>query len=113
MRKFEHRPWGWFITLDEGPGYKVKKIFVNKGERFSLQYHNNREEHWVITDGIGLITQYEKESVIRAGEYAYIPKEGIHRLYGGEKGVTFIEIQRGECKEDDIVRLEDDYGRLE
>ena len=50
--------------------------------------------------------------MIRPGEYAYIPKGGIHRLNGGDDGVTFIEIQRGECREDDIVRLEDDYGRV-
>ncbi len=112
MRKFEFKPWGWYLTLDQGSDYKVKKIHINPNHQFSLQYHEHREEHWIILNGIGHITQDDKETSIQSGEYAYIPKGGIHRLNGGEDGVTFIEIQRGECREDDIVRLEDDYGRV-
>ncbi len=112
MRKFEFKPWGWYLTLDEDKDSKVKKIHVNPDHQFSLQYHEHREEHWIILEGLGYITQHGVEGVIRPGEFAYIPKEGVHRLRGGKDGVTFIEVQRGDCREDDIVRLEDDYGRV-
>ena len=109
----EHRPWGTYEVLLDKPDHKVKEIYVKPNHRFSLQYHEHREEHWVIVEGIGTITQGEIESIIRPGEYAYIQKGSIHRLHGGDKGITFIEVQRGICEEDDIIRIEDDYGRLE
>ena len=109
----EHRPWGTYEVLLDKPDHKVKEIYVKPNHRFSLQYHEHREEHWVIVEGIGTITQGEIESIIRPGEYAYIPKGSIHRLHGGDNGITFIEVQRGICEEDDIIRIEDDYGRLE
>ena len=112
MRKIEFKPWGFYITLDENKNYKVKQIHVKPNQQFSLQYHNEREEHWTIVEGIGTITQGEISSTIRPGEYAYIPKKAIHRLDGGENGVLFIEVQRGKCDEDDIIRLSDDYGRV-
>ena len=111
MRKFEFKPWGWYLTLEENGDFKVKTIHVNPGHQFSLQYHEHREEHWTIVEGIGYITQHGQETVIRPGEYAHIPKKGVHRLEGGKDGITFIEVQRGDCREDDIIRLEDDYGR--
>ena len=109
----ENRPWGTYEVLLDKPDHKVKEIYVKPNHRFSLQYHEYREEHWVIVEGIGTITQGEIESIIRPGEYAYIPKGSIHRLHGGDNGITFIEVQRGICEEDDIIRIEDDYGRLE
>ena len=109
----ETRPWGTYEVLLDKPDHKVKEIFVKPNHRFSLQYHEYREEHWVVVEGTGIIRSYDGESTIYPGEYAYIPKGTIHRLTGGEKGITFIEVQRGICKEDDIVRIEDDYGRLE
>tara|TARA_B100001123_G_scaffold42775_1_gene43972 strand:+ start:440 stop:778 length:339 start_codon:yes stop_codon:yes gene_type:complete len=112
MRKIEFKPWGYYITLDENKDYKVKQIHVKPNQQFSLQYHNEREEHWTILEGLGYITQGKTETVIRPGEYAYIPIEQIHRLRAGDDGVTFIEVQRGVCREDDIVRIEDDYGRI-
>tara|TARA_Y100001973_G_scaffold104547_1_gene174743 strand:+ start:1179 stop:1520 length:342 start_codon:yes stop_codon:yes gene_type:complete len=111
IRKFEFRPWGWYITLDQGVDYKVKKIYVKPSQRFSLQYHNHREEHWTIVEGVGKITQGDLTTSIETGKYVYIPKGVIHRLEGGDKGITFIEVQRGKCYEEDIIRLEDDYGR--
>ena len=112
MRKFEFKPWGWYLTLEENADHKIKKIYVKPNHRFSLQYHNNREEHWTVVDGVGIITQGDNTSTIRTGEYAFIPKGGVHRLEGGDRGITFIEVQRGICEEDDIVRLEDDFGRV-
>jgi len=109
--ELENRPWGWFLTLDQGEGYKVKKIFVNPRSRFSLQYHKHRTEDWVVVQGIGLLTQGNSEKVIRPGEYCFIPKGQIHRLSAGDDGVMFIEVQQGICEEEDIVRLSDDYGR--
>ena len=109
----EHRPWGTYEVLLDKPDHKVKEIYVKPNHRFSLEYHEHREEYWVIVEGIGTITQGEIESIIRPGEYAYIPKGSIHRLHGGNEGITFIEVQRGICEEDDIIRIEDDYGRLE
>ena len=105
------RPWGTYEVLLDKPDHKVKEIYVKPNHRFSLQYHNHREEHWTVVEGIGSITQGDRTTTIRSGEYAYIPKKGIHRLCGGENGITFIEVQRGQCYEEDIVRLEDDYGR--
>ena len=113
----EERPWGWFETIDEGDDYKVKKLFVNPKSRFSLQYHNHREEHWTIVEGSGIITLDDDtladyyEVVVKPGDHYYIPIKSVHRLSGGDKGVLFIEVQRGICLPDDIVRLEDDYGR--
>ena len=107
----EERPWGTFEVLLDKLDHKVKEIYVKPKHRFSLQYHEHREEHWTIVEGIGYITQYGHETVIRPGEYAYIPKKGVHRLEGGKDGITFIEVQRGDCREDDIIRLDDKYGR--
>ena len=107
------RPWGTYEVLLDEPECKVKRIFVYPKQRFSLQYHNHREEHWTIVEGIGTITQGDISSTIRPGEYAYIKKGEVHRLKAGENGVDFIEVQRGKCEEKDIVRLEDDYGRID
>ena len=60
MRKFEFKPWGWYLTIDEGSDYKVKKIYVKPKSRFSLQYHHKRDEYWTIIQGSGIIT-YEKD----------------------------------------------------
>ena len=107
------KPWGTYEVLLDEPDHKVKRICVKPNERFSLQYHNEREEHWVIVEGIGILTQHGVETEIRTGEYVFIPRGGIHRLQAEKDGVTFIEVQRGVCYEEDIVRLEDDYGRIE
>ena len=56
MRKFEFKPWGWYLIIDEGSDYKVKKIFVKPRSRFSLQYHHKRDEYWTIVQGSGIIT---------------------------------------------------------
>ena len=86
----EERPWGWFETLDEGEDYKVKKLFVNPKSRFSLQYHNHREEHWTIVEGSGIITLDDDtladyyEVVVKPGDHYYIPIKSVHRLYGGD-----------------------------
>ena len=111
MRKFTHKPWGWFMLLDQGKTHKVKTIHINPNQRFSLQYHKERTEQWVVVQGFCFLTQNDSEKIIRPGEYCFIPKGEIHRLRAGDDGVTFVEVQQGECEEKDIVRISDDYGR--
>lgn len=113
MRKFEFRPWGWFITLDEGKGYKVKKIYLKPNTKLSLQYHNHRDEHWTVVEGSGSAVVDKDTFDMKGGDDLFIGKTSVHRMISGSDGVTFIEVQRGKCDEKDIVRLEDDYGRVD
>ena len=115
MRKFEFKPWGWYLTIDEGIDYKVKKIYVKPKSRFSLQYHHKRDEYWTIIQGSGIIT-YEKDGDeinqdVSSGDNFVIDMGTLHRMKGGDDGITFIEVQRGVCDESDIVRISDDYNR--
>lgn len=107
----EERPWGWYETIESGEGYKVKRIHVHSGQRFSLQFHRKREEHWVIIDGTGVVTLGEHDYQANPGSFFTVSIEQRHRVAAGKDGLTFIEVQRGQCSERDIVRLEDDYGR--
>ena len=113
MIEKEHRPWGWFKVLQRGDTYCVKELFVEKDMRISLQFHRYRTEDWVIVDGDGVITQGNLETPCKVGDTFHIQIEQRHRIAGGEKGITIIEVQRGKCVEDDIIRLEDDYNRVE
>ena len=113
MRKFEFRPWGWYITLDEGATYKVKKIHLNPNTKLSLQYHHHRDEHWTVVEGSGKCIVNKDISVMNPGDYMFIAKKEVHRMEASPDGVTFIEVQRGKCDEKDIVRLQDDYGRVD
>ena len=108
----EHRPWGWYETVIEEVGYKVKRITVVGEQSISLQYHNHREEHWTIVDGEGYVTVNDVEYYGRVGDSFHIKSGEVHRIRGGEEGVVFVEVQIGDkCEEEDIVRLEDQYGR--
>jgi len=109
--KDEVRPWGSFVSLDEGNGFKVKKIIVSPGERLSLQYHHHRDEDWIIVRGEGMMILGERRFKVVPGDHVHIPKEEVHTIEGITETV-FIEVQRGDyLGEDDIVRLEDRYGR--
>ena len=108
----EERPWGWFETIEENNGYKLKKIYVNSNQQFSLQYHNHREEHWIIVEGDGFITLDESISPVKVGDSFKIDIKQVHRMKSGPNGILFYEVQMGDqCEETDIERLEDDYGR--
>ncbi len=108
---YDERPWGRFEVIGGGAGYKVKKITVCAGERLSLQYHNKREEFWTIVRGKGSMTLGEREFVVNEGDAIHIPATVRHRI-SAETEIEFIEVQRGEyLGEDDIVRLDDVYGR--
>lgn len=109
-----HRPWGSYTVLEEGKRYKIKKIEVKPLEKLSLQLHYHRSEHWVVVKGTAKVTVAEKEIIVHEGESIFVPKSAIHRVENpGKVTLEIIEVQVGEyLGEDDIVRLEDVYGRL-
>ena len=107
------RPWGTYQTLDLGEGYQVKKIIVNPSGRLSLQKHQKRSEHWVVIQGNPTITVEETVRKHKVGDAIFIPIKSPHRLENfTSKMAALIEVQIGTyLGEDDIVRLEDIYGR--
>jgi mannose-6-phosphate isomerase len=111
--RFDRRPWGTFTVLDEGEGFKVKRIEVFPGKRLSYQKRSRRAEHWVVVQGTAKVTLDDREIVVEAGEAIDIGIGSAHRVENpGEQTLLFIEVQRGDyLGEDDIVRLQDDFGR--
>ncbi len=112
--KIYKRPWGSYRTIEQKGNYQIKHITVNPGERLSLQYHFKRSEHWTIIKGTGTAQLDDKSIELGINDTIFIPKESKHRITNNtKKSVEFIEIQIGDyLGEDDIVRLEDDYGRV-
>ena len=110
----ETRPWGWFLIIDEGNRYKVKKIQVNSGAKLSLQMHHHRAEHWVVVKGNAKVRVGNDELILHSNQHVYIPEGVLHRMENiGDELVEFVETQIGEyLGEDDIVRYEDDFGRI-
>jgi mannose-6-phosphate isomerase len=110
---YDERPWGNFQVLDEGVGYKVKRIVVLPGKRLSYQKHAERSEHWMVVAGSGTVTLDGRETPVAIGQTVDVPEGTAHRIENtGDQNLVFIEIQRGSyLGEDDIVRLQDDYGR--
>jgi mannose-6-phosphate isomerase-like protein (cupin superfamily) len=112
MKKIE-RPWGWYRTLLSKDGYKVKEIYVKKNQQISLQYHHHRSEHWIVVTGNGKVEVDAGVKDITVGDYIFIPVESKHRIYGENGGIMIVEVQIGSlCDENDIVRIQDDYGRV-
>ena len=109
----EERPWGRFDSLDRGKSHQVKKIRVSPGGRLSLQYHHHREEHWVVVMGTATVTVDDTVQELKSAEQVHIPKGAIHRLENlTDEPLEIIEVQYGDyLGEDDIVRVEDVYGR--
>ena len=109
----ENRPWGSFTVLDESDGFKVKRISVNPGHKLSLQYHHHRSEHWTVVQGVATVTVGEDIKKVEVNESVYIPLKEKHALANeGQELMQLIEVQVGDyLGEDDIVRLEDRYGR--
>ena len=109
----EHRPWGSFENLLDEDYCKVKRIIVKPGQRLSYQYHHKRTEYWVVVQGKATVTLDHQVGVFDEGEVVIIPLGTKHRLENKyEEDLIFIETQTGTYfGEDDIVRLEDDYGR--
>jgi mannose-1-phosphate guanylyltransferase/mannose-6-phosphate isomerase len=108
-----HRPWGWYDSIDEGERFKVKRIQVNPKARLSLQKHHHRAEHWIVVKGTAEITNGDKVLILTENQSTYIPLGEVHRLRNpGIIPLEIIEVQSGwYLNEDDIVRLDDVYGR--
>jgi mannose-6-phosphate isomerase len=109
----ELRPWGSFTILEEGRGYKIKRIEVKPGHRLSLQMHYHRSEHWIVVSGTAKVTCDGQEEILHSNQSTYVPACTKHRLENpGVISLVLIEVQNGEyLGEDDIVRYEDDYSR--
>ncbi len=107
------RPWGWFDTVSEAPGHKVKRIVVHAGQQISLQKHQHRSEHWLVVRGSAHVTVGEREFELGVGQHTDIAVGQLHRLANrSAHPVEIVEVQLGErIEESDIVRLQDDYGR--
>ena len=115
-REYSERPWGNYTVLsDEAADHKVKRLVVHPGKRLSYQRHAQRVEHWFIVSGTATVTLDGAVIKVPAGGSIDIPLEGAHRIANeGDVDVVLIEVQRGSYfGEDDIVRLEDDYGRVD
>jgi mannose-6-phosphate isomerase len=109
----DERPWGRYTVIDEGDGYKVKRIEVLPGKRLSYQRHQHRGEHWYVVAGEALVTLDGTDHPVPVGRAIDIPLGSAHRVANpGDALLVFIEVQRGDyLGEDDIERLQDDFGR--
>jgi mannose-1-phosphate guanylyltransferase len=114
LHRTVHRPWGTYTVLEEGHGFKIKRIEVKPGASLSLQMHHHRSEHWIVVSGTAKVTNGDREIIVRPNESTYIPAGHKHRLENpGVVDVVMIEVQSGEyLGEDDIVRFQDNYGRV-
>jgi mannose-6-phosphate isomerase len=110
---FETRPWGGFVTVEEGRGYKVKRLFVRPGQRLSLQRHRFRAEHWVVVSGSPRVIISGRSKRLKPRGAVDVPRGAWHRIENPGRGpVILIEVQHGPyLGEDDIIRRQDDYGR--
>lgn len=114
LHRTVHRPWGTYTILEESDLYKIKRIEVTPGGRLSLQMHHHRNEHWVVVSGEAKVTHDEREYILGTNESTYIAAGQKHRLENvNSEKLVMIEVQSGSyLGEDDIVRFEDNYGRV-
>ena len=107
------RPWGWYETVSEVAGHKIKRIGVNPGQQISLQRHHQRAEHWVVVQGTAHVTLDDRVFDLGPGQHCDIALGQVHRIANRSLGlVEIVEVQFGAyLGEDDIERLQDDYGR--
>jgi mannose-1-phosphate guanylyltransferase/mannose-6-phosphate isomerase len=115
VHKTVQRPWGTYTVLEEGEGYKIKRIVVKPSSRLSLQMHRQRSEHWVVVSGTARVTCGERVYDVKTNESTYIPPQTKHRLENVDPAISLqiIEVQSGPyLGEDDIVRFDDDFGRV-
>jgi len=108
-----YRPWGNYEGIDLGDRYQVKRIVVQPGEILSLQKHHHRAEHWIVVQGVALVTCDNDQKLVNENESTYIPLGSVHRMENpGKIPLELIEVQSGSyLGEDDIIRIEDKYGR--
>ncbi len=109
----DERPWGRWEILAVGDRYACKRITVKPDGKLSLQLHHHRDEHWTIVEGNAQVTCGDERRAVGPNTHVFIPRETAHRIENpGDVDVVFIEVQQGDqLDEDDIVRLEDVYGR--
>jgi mannose-6-phosphate isomerase len=109
----DERPWGSYTVLDDDTSFKVKRIVVRPGKRLSYQRHSRRSEHWFVVSGTARVILDDVASELAPGDSVDIPVGSNHRMENtSDTDVVFIEVQHGDYfGEDDIVRLEDDFGR--
>ena len=114
LHQTAHRPWGSYTILEEGHRYKIKRIVVKPGASLSLQMHHHRSEHWVIVSGMAKVVNGDEEKLVNTNESTYIPAGHVHRVSNpGVLDLVMIEVQSGDyLGEDDIVRIQDNYGRI-
>jgi mannose-6-phosphate isomerase len=112
---YDERPWGNYTVLDDAQDHKVKRIVVLPGKRLSYQTHSRRAEHWFVVRGSGVVTLDGRGIAVEAGSAVDVEVGVPHRIENtGDDELVFIEVQHGEYfGEDDIVRLEDDFGRTQ
>ena len=115
-KKRETRPWGSYEILTSGPGFQTKRLTVTSEKRLSLQWHRHRDETWVVARGTARVTVGEEQHTLGRGESIFVARNVHHRIenISSVEPLEIIEIQTGDyLGEDDIVRVEDDFGRAE
>ena len=114
LHRTVHRPWGTYTVLEEGPNFKIKRIVVKPGASLSLQMHYHRSEHWIVVNGMAKVVNGVQDILLNTNESTYIPAGHKHRLENpGILSLVMIEVQSGAyLGEDDIVRFQDNYGRV-
>jgi mannose-1-phosphate guanylyltransferase len=114
LHRTVHRPWGTYTVLEEGPGFKIKRIEVKPGASLSLQMHEHRSEHWIVVSGTARVVNGDAEITVETNESTFIPPRHRHRLSNPtQRELVIIEVQSGPyLGEDDIVRFDDQYGRI-
>ncbi|WP_133139462.1 mannose-1-phosphate guanylyltransferase/mannose-6-phosphate isomerase [Legionella genomosp. 1] len=114
LHRTVHRPWGTYTVLEEGTNFKIKRIEVKPGASLSLQMHHHRSEHWIVVSGMAKVVNGDQEMLVGTNQSTYIPAGHRHRLENpGVLNLVMIEVQSGEyLGEDDIIRFEDNYGRV-
>ena len=110
------RPWGEFYGWDQGEGWYLKTLYIAPAKRLSLQYHHHRSEIWILVEGDAIATYGPRKGnltrlSLKKGELFRVPKGYVHRLES-KKGAKIVEIAQGLFDENDIVRIEDDHGRV-
>jgi mannose-6-phosphate isomerase-like protein (cupin superfamily) len=112
--EFDERPWGTYTVLADEPDHKVKRIVVSPGKRLSYQRHAQRSEHWFVLSGTGALTLDGQRTEVGPGAAIDVPEGVAHRIENiGTAPLVFVEVQHGSYfGEDDITRLEDDFGRV-
>ncbi len=115
-KKRESRPWGSYEILVSGPGFQIKRITVKAEFRLSLQWHRHRDETWVVARGTAKVTDGEEEHILGRGQSMFVSRNTHHRIenISSVESLEIIEVQTGDyLGEDDIVRVEDDFGRVD